>query len=520
MPDTRTEIPLSGHTTPDPMVPEVHASRLRRWWVLVVALVVVVATVGWMAWPADEADADAAATAPVNTAQVQMTDLSSVTTYSATLGRIAGDGITSGLAGTVTAMVAPGEVVDEGEVLFAVDDAPVSLLIGDAPMYRTLALSEEAVAITGRSAGTLTDAAAVGEVLRQGDVVYRIDAVPVVLLYGDQAMWRTLSTSSDDGPDIEQLEAALVELGYDPDGTVTVDEEFTSYTRSMVKRWQEDLGLEETGSVDVGDVIVAPGPVEVRAHTVAVGQSAGEGAAVMEIGSGVPPSGQDVEQLEAALTRLGYSDGGDLVVDGVFDTSTRRAVVAWQQAIGATADGVLERWEVVFASAPVRIAEHLVSAGTVVGEGVAVLGVTGSDIVVALDLPAADQDLVSVGDLVTVELPDGTDVEATVDSVDEIATIGDDGTAVFEVTILLTDPDAASGLDEAPVDVDIVTDSVEGVMAVPVAALIALAEGGYAVEVAGTEPARLVGVTPGFFANGMVEVTSDDLSIDDMVVVP
>jgi len=71
------------------------------------------------------------------------------------------------------------------------------------------------------------------------------------------------------------------------------------------------------------------------------------------------------------------------------------------------------------------------------------------------------------------------------------------------------------------VDVEVISDSVSNVMAVPVSALVALAEGGYAVEVdAGNGTTRLVAVEPGFYADGLVEIESDGLSIGDMVVVP
>ncbi len=99
--------------------------------------------------------------------------------------------------------------------------------------------------------------------------------------------------------------------------------------------------------------------------------------------------------------------------------------------------------------------------------------------------------------------------------------MGNNNTAVFEVTISLDDPAVASGLDEAPVDVLVVTDSAIGVLAVPVTALVVLAEGGYAVEVdAGGGATRLVGVEVGFFADGLVEISGADLVAGDRVVVP
>ena len=91
--------------------------------------------------------------------------------------------------------------------------------------------------------------------------------------------------------------------------------------------------------------------------------------------------------------------------------------------------------------------------------------------------------------------------------------------ATFAVEIALDDPSIAAGLDEAPVDVRVVSESVEGVLAVPVSALLALAEGGYAVELVEGETTRLVAVEPGFFADGVVEVTGD-IEAGETVVVP
>ena len=70
----------------------------------------------------------------------------------------------------------------------------------------------------------------------------------------------------------------------------------------------------------------------------------------------------------------------------------------------------------------------------------------------------------------------------------------------------------AAGLDQAPVEIEVVTESRTGVMAVPVTALLALAEGGYAVEVDdGDGTTRLVPVDPGLYADNLVEVSADGL---------
>ena len=95
-----------------------------------------------------------------------------------------------------------------------------------------------------------------------------------------------------------------------------------------------------------------------------------------------------------------------------------------------------------------------------------------------------------------------------------------DDPAERRVEIALDDPAAAGDLDEAPVDVRVVTDTAEDVLAVPVTALLALAEGGYAVEVVDADgTTRLVAADPGFFADGLVEIDAD-VEPGDLVVVP
>jgi multidrug efflux pump subunit AcrA (membrane-fusion protein) len=88
------------------------------------------------------------------------------------------------------------------------------------------------------------------------------------------------------------------------------------------------------------------------------------------------------------------------------------------------------------------------------------------------------------------------------------------------VVVSLDKPGDTGRLDQAPVDAFITTQVRRGVLAVPVNALLALAEGGYAVEVERDGRRELVGVTLGLFADGQVEVDGDGLRAGDRVVVP
>ena len=97
--------------------------------------------------------------------------------------------------------------------------------------------------ISSASRGTLTRTVDGGTLVSAGDVVAEIDGSPVVALYGTVPQFRSLSVDVDAGADIRQLEENLVALGFDPAGTVVVDETFTAETGAMVLLWETELGL-------------------------------------------------------------------------------------------------------------------------------------------------------------------------------------------------------------------------------------------------------------------------------------
>ena len=73
----------------------------------------------------------------------------------------------------------------------------------------------------------------------------------------------------------------------------------------------------------------------------------------------------------------------------------------------------------------------------------------------------------------------------------------------------------AANLDQAPVDVGFAVERSEGVLAVPVKALLARQGGGYALELA---DGGMVPVEPGLYADDMVEVEGDGLREGQQVV--
>jgi multidrug efflux pump subunit AcrA (membrane-fusion protein) len=144
---------------------------------------------------------------------------------------------------------------------------------------------------------------------------------------------------------------------------------------------------------------------------------------------------------------------------------------------------------------------------------------TARQVTVALD--AAEQSYVKAGDTVMITLPDGKATPGRVSSVGKVATSS--GTPTVTVEVRPLHPAATGSLDQAPVKVAITTATVKNALVVPVAALLALGRGGYAVEVAGPGGRHhLVPVSLGLFddAAGLVQVSGSGLGAGQRVVVP
>jgi peptidoglycan hydrolase-like protein with peptidoglycan-binding domain len=282
--------------------------------------------------------------------------------------------------------------------------------------------------LINRLPGTVTSLPIGGAVVRQGQVLYEVDSRPVVLLYGPEPAYRPLGPG-DEGTDVKQLETALRALGHNG---FTVDEEYTSATADAVREWQEDLGLPETGRVELGRVVFTPDPLRVETLRAELGQPA-----------------------QPAQPVLSY-------------TGTTRLVTA--------------------------------------------------------RLEVSDQKMAVPGTLVKIEMPSGTTVSGNVDKVYSVIEApsgqGQQPETRLEAVISLADPKAAEGFDAATVDIVFTVAERKQVLAVPVAALVALAEGGYGVELVDGTATRYVRVETGLFAGGQVEIGGPDVAEGQTVGMP
>ncbi len=88
------------------------------------------------------------------------------------------------------------------------------------------------------------------------------------------------------------------------------------------------------------------------------------------------------------------------------------------------------------------------------------------------------------------------------------------------VTITLDKTPPGAALDQAPVNVNITSQRADNVLAVPVNALLALAGGGFGVQVMTGDTSRLVGVTTGLYSSTLVQVSGLGIRAGMRVEVP
>jgi peptidoglycan hydrolase-like protein with peptidoglycan-binding domain len=213
----------------------------------------------------------------------------------------------------------------------------------------------------------------------------------------------------------------------------------------------------------------------------------------------------DVLQFETNLAALGYTG---FTVDETFSAKTARAAKLWQKSLGLPQTGTVGIGDVIYSSGKVRIGQPGVRLGDAVGENT--LTYTGTARKVVVNASAADASWAVRGTAVRVQLPDGKTVNGEVASVGRQATApegeggSEQGAATLPVTVTIKDQKSVGRLESGPVTVEYVGREVRHVLTVPVAALVALAEGGHGLE---TADGTFVAVKTGLFADGRVEVS-------------
>jgi hypothetical protein len=228
--------------------------------------------------------------------------------------------------------------------------------------------------------------------------------------------------------------------------------------------------------------------------------------------------GADVTQLEKNLWALGYRG---FTVDDEYTSATADAVEEWQDDRGLSETGTVETSQIVYAAGPVRIDSATAEVGAVVQAGTELLKFTGTTLVATVSLDVDAQRLARKGAAVQVTLPDGKTVPGKITKVETVIEPGqgdEEDTTLLAVTIGFGA--ATQGWTEASVTVDFTASQRKDVLTVPVSALLALAEGGYGLQLVEGGSTRTIAVKTGLFADGKVEVSGSGLTAGMRVGMP
>jgi hypothetical protein len=412
--------------------------------------------------------------------------------------------------------------------------------------------------VYNRLSGTITWLPAVGQVIKPGQALYRVDGAPVILMDGTTPAYRDLNSSDSDGQDILQLNRNLVALGFNPDGIV-VDDVWQAATTAGVELYQESLGETETGSIALGKIVFLPGPQLISTVDATVGSNGSGGS---------NPSGSSASYEPSATPAPEFVDLKTTTAPTTTTTTPTQPKKQHKPHQNQSAQTIATLKALLKAATAQLQAEtaQLRAAGknngspssggsgkspsssgsgnnnnsgnsnnnsgnsnngSGGGSATAILATTSTKLVVTVDLDATKQSEAKVGEPVTVELPNGNTVNGKVTAVSPIAQSssnngnngnggngnngnGNNGNgssgATIPVTVSLSGHQAGAGLDQAAVSVNFSKAKASNVLSVPVTALLATAGGGYAVQAAAA-PHTLIPVTTGLFAAGYVEIS-------------
>jgi hypothetical protein len=239
--------------------------------------------------------------------------------------------------------------------------------------------------------------------------------------------------------------------------------------------------------------------------------------------------GPDVGELEANLIALGDASGLLSSPSDHFGVATADAVERWQHALGQTVDGQVALGQVVFEPTPVLVGAQNVAPGQPASPGELPFQVTTTVRTVTVPLNP-NLPTVSVGEAVAIVLPTNATTPGAISALGPAPPSGGGSTqaggssppsgVTAIATVTPSDPAATGSGSGVAVQVTLTTQRADHVLAVPVAALLALAGGGYGVEVVDPSGAhRLVGVTTGLFAGTRVAISGSGIHAGTRVVI-
>ena len=419
----------------------------------------------------------------------------------------------------------------------------------------TIDTGEERAIVTGR-------VPKVGSVLNAKDVALEVAGRPVIVLPGDLPAYRDLSIGSV-GPDVAQLQAALIGLGYSLEPTDT----FTEATSQTIAALYADLGYQppsaanSDGESGRSEQATAERAVQEAASALSSAQAAYAVAGQPKTGSAVVEAQNAVASAQRALdAAIRNKAPDDEIADLQGDVALAQAQLAEAQApddaseLAAEVDSaqlaltaaqeelasITEAAQPGFPASealflpnlPRRVDQVNVRRGQLL-ESTALV-VSGNTLAITGSLSKQDAPQIVKGMQATFSLAGGEELSATVTKVAKAQAKADTDTENEEEGSSNEAASSPSGpyvvtlrpnklnkaqteqLRDANVRVKFEIESTEGeVLAVPIAALTAGPDGTSRVEVAKNQNAdpediEVIEVETGLSAQGFVEIISDD----------
>ena len=508
-------------------------------------------------------------TLELTTVAINKGDLEKKEEYNGTLRQTNSKVLNSPMSGVATYIPKEGTIINFGEILFAIDNKPVILVEGSVPFYRTLDLNsdpgpdvlqvENALVFLGYSSEDFLPDETFDEVtsnmLNQLYIDYKIEtksevtAVEQVAINLKQTEVESIEETISDGgttlAEVNSKKKILEDLQKDSVTTLaevnskkkTLDDAIENSTKENTA-WQTATNLIEDYNQQISLLKDLTNP-----RTIAKSEQTRKD----EI-----KSYEDLIEEQKRIREMEEGEGS--VVDGAEALAIENAQKAYDDALKSYNEGVDQESELTKAKeeleelklsaksetfsptnayaseSPIIIGSYISDIGSAVSLNSQLYNISSIGIEVVFQVDASDQETVSLGDSVEIELPTDERVPTIITFIDQVVTQTQAGEFI-EVILEVLNPNEIEAYDQAPVKVFVTTEVSENVLFVPVNALLALAEGGYALEVYEGEAedgifqgesgvdTSYVAVEIGVFTDGFVEVKGN-ISEGQIVVVP
>jgi hypothetical protein len=179
--------------------------------------------------------------------------------------------------------------------------------------------------VTGKGTGTITSLPQAGATISRGQALYGVDDQPVIVFFGSSPLYRTLNVATPplQGPDVTVVVDNLRALGcHVPSGDT-----YTQAIADAVTKWQKKIGMAQTGTLGVGQIVVFPGAVRVNGIQAQLGDSVAEPVLA------VTPTDKVITVPVAATNLTGINTGNKVTITLPSGQQVRGTVGAISQTI-------------------------------------------------------------------------------------------------------------------------------------------------------------------------------------------